>query len=145
MLREDRVKLSLKISQTPKKKREREGRRGRRRWEKKEERKKRRESEGKARNTGLYPSLLPFSLKGHPREWHGTDMVIIHGVMEVTWKWHGKRWSFIKQRGGETGIRGWRGRWNPTYNFLTFFRSQHSNALFSYQPSDLWVILTTAK
>ena len=46
--REDRVKLGLKISQTPKKKREREGRRGRRRWEKKEERKKRRESEGKA-------------------------------------------------------------------------------------------------
>ena len=50
------MKLSLKIPQTPKKKREREGRRGRRRWEKKEERKKRRESEGKARNTGLYPS-----------------------------------------------------------------------------------------
>ena len=55
--REDRVKLSLKISQTPKKKREREGRRGRRRWEMKVERKKGRGKDGKP---GLYPSVLPF-------------------------------------------------------------------------------------
>ena len=86
MPREDREKLSLKISQTPQKKREREGRRGRRRWEKKEERKKRRESEGKARNTGLYPSyytwrftcsILCLSFIRHDSFSKSSSMVII--------------------------------------------------------------------
>ena len=40
-----------------------------------------------------------FSLKGHPREWHGTDMVKSYSAKEVTWKRHGNRGSFINKEG----------------------------------------------
>jgi len=98
--------------------------------EKKEEEEGEWGKEGAARSLSIRAT---FSLKCHPREWHGTDMVKIHGAMEVTWKRHGNRWRFINKEGKRPAQEG-KG-WNPT-NFCIFSALSTQMLYFSYQPSD---------
>ena len=106
---------------------EKEGKRRKKRKKKMGNEGRKEEGEGerwKARSLSIHAT---FSLKGHPREWHGTDMVKSYGAKEVTWKRHGHRGSFINKEGERPAEEG-KDETQPI--FFSFFRSQHSNASF---------------
>ena len=78
---------------------EKEGKRRKKRKKKMGNEGRKEEGEGERWKARSLSIRATFSLKGHPREWHGTDMVKSYSAKEVTWKRHGNRGSFINKEG----------------------------------------------